>query len=277
MLIFSTRTATQWLTTTLLAILLLTTPLFADTIDNPGCSGPSALLNIIDRPSVADSPCVVPHKHLEVEMGYQYFSLINASGDAQGAPAAQLRIGLLNRTEFTVLLPTYTHFSHLPYSGINSTTVGLKHELGYSKQWIATVESLLTLPGGSSALGTPELGAAFNGIVSYAPVPFFSASLMLGATTTAIPHVFGGGRYTSVNPDLVLTYYVTQTLLSYVEFYGQSRTGIGIGSGSGVNADVGIVRLFTPDLTLDVAYFQRLNGALGNFERGVTMGLALMF
>lgn len=274
--IFSTRTATLWLITTLMCVFLIE-PLFADMIDNPGCSGPTALLSIINRPSVADSPCVVPNKHLEVEMGYQYLSLIDTFGDAQGGPTAQLRLGLLNRTEFTVLLPTYTRFSHLPYSGINSTTVGLKHELGNSKQWIASVESLLTVPGGSRALGTPELSAAFNGIVSYAPVSSFSASLMLGGTTIAIPHVFGGGRYTSINPDLVLTYYFTQTLLSYVEFYGQSRTGIGTGTGSGANVDVGVVRLFTPDFTLDVAYFQRLNGTLGGFERGVTLGFALMF
>src|SRR5579872_1260797 len=105
----------------------------------------------------------------------------------------------------------------MPYSGFSATTVGIKHEIGYTQDWAAAVESLLTLPNGSTAFGSDGAGVAFNGIASYTINPVFNVSFMLGWSTETLPSLNGGQRFASVNPDIVLTY----TLNPKVNLYGE--------------------------------------------------------
>lgn len=247
---------------------------FADTVNNP-CGGPSALLYIINRPTVADSACVVPYKNIVLETGYQYQQLTHFAGYQQNFPEAQFRLGLPANNEFTIVLPNHIHQSMTTGSGYTATTVGLKHEIGYTQTWLGAVEALVTLPDGSAAYGSKGTGATLNGIVDYTFNPAFSLSFMLGATSQTQSSLNGGQRFTSINPDLVLTYSAIDKVQLYGEVYGQSKTGPG--QGAGFNADGGIMYLLLTKLVLDVEYGQRLSGNLDGFNHYFGGGISVMF
>jgi hypothetical protein len=248
------------------------TDLYADTIANP-CGGPSALLALVDRPTVGDSACVIPFKQALVEMGYQYQQVIHPTGYQHNLPAATLRVGLPASNEIVLLLPNYNHQSVAPRSGVGATTLGVKHEIGYTEKWLGAVESLITLPSGSSAFGSQAAGIAVNGIVNYTFNSSWGLSCMLGVSTQTEPNANGGQRYTSVNPDLVLTYVFNPKVNFYGEFYGQSKTGPG--QNSGYNMDAGVLYLILPTLVVDLEAGQRLTGQLDGFNHYIGAGLSI--
>lgn len=246
---------------------------FADMIENP-CGGASALLNIIDRPTFADSACVVPFKKAVLEMGYQYQQL-SLSGHEQNLPEAELRLGLPANNEFVVLLPNYIWQSVPPHSGFTTSVLGIKHEIGYTKHWVAAIEGLFAIPGGSRAFGSKGWGAAFNGILSYTFNPQFNLSFMFGISTETSSRRAGGQRFTSINPNLVLTYSANSKLDFYGEIFGQSKTGPG--QGSGFNFDGGFIYLCLPNWAIDLEVGQRISGNLGGFDHYFGAGMSIMF
>lgn len=247
---------------------------FAETVDNP-CGGPSALLNIVDRPTVGDSACVVPFKEALLELGYQYQQLSHSAGYQQNFPEAGLRIGLPVNNELVLILPNYIHQSMAPHSGFGATTIGIKHEIGYTKTWLGAAEALFTLPSGSTAFGSQNMGTAVNGIINYTFNPMFSLSFMLGVTTQTESKLNGGERFTSINPDMVLTYVFTPKINFYGEVYGQSKTRLG--EGSGFNFDGGLLYLPLPYLEVDLEVGQRISGNLNGFNHYIGTGMSIAF
>jgi len=248
--------------------------IFADTTDDP-CGGPSALLNIVDRPTIGDSACVVPVKKAVLEFGYQYQKLSHAAGHQQNFPETEFRLGIPAHNELVILLPNYIHQSMIQRSGFSAATIGIKHEIGYTKNLVATVESLFTLPNGSAAFGNKGLGAALNGIASYTVNSVLNLTFMLGGSTETTSSADGGQRFTSINPDIVLTYSLNPKVDLYGETYGQSKTGPG--AGSGFNFDGGIIYLLYPALTVDLEFGQRISGDLGGFDHYIGTGMAIEF
>ena len=246
----------------------------AEIIPDP-CAGPSPLLNLIDRPTVGDSACVVPYKKAILEMGYQYQSLSHSAGNEQNFPEAELRIGLPLNNELVMILPSNIHQSMAPHSGFTATVVGIKHELGYNKSWLWTIEALLTQSNGSAAFGSKGNGAAFNGIVSYNINSSFNLTFMFGGTTQTQAIQSGGQRYNSINPDLILTYTATNKLQFFGEVYGQSKTGPG--EGSGFNFDGGLLYLLIPNFSVDLEVGQRISGNLFGFDHYIGTGVGILF
>src|SRR3990167_4084543 len=121
---------------------------------------------IADRPGQADSPCTVPNGQADIEGGYQY---LNQTGGVSGQnfPQPFFRIGLPLNNEFVAVLPNYNLQAIFPHSGWSAATVGIKHEIAYTNNWMATVEGLVTLPTGSAAFGSADTGGALNAIASY--------------------------------------------------------------------------------------------------------------
>ena len=266
--------------TALLATLIMSTQAVRadDAIQNP-CTGPSALLALLDRPTVSDSACVVQDGQAVLEAGYQHANLTGAGGGtADNFPEAELRFGLPGNDEF-VLLPPNDTLQQIPGSphlqGFSATTVGIKHELGYTKHWLGAVESLFTLPSGSPAFGSRGTGVAFDGIVDYAPSNDTGISLQLGVTSQTNPALAGGGRFTSVNPDITFTWLPLWNLQFYGEVHGQSRTGPGLGSG--FDADGGVQYLLTPSCEVDLEEGVRLSGNLGGFTHYFGAGMGFLF
>jgi hypothetical protein len=240
------------------------------------CGGPSALLAIMDRPTVSDSACVVPEKQVVLELGGQWTRFRDGSRGFN-LPEAEFRAGIPGNNELVFLPPNYLRQTGggMAASGPSATVVGLKHELGYTGKWLGAVESLVTLPSGSAAFGSQGVGAAFNGIVNYDPTESTSLSMMLGVATQTLPDLAGGGRYTSLNPDFVGTWQPTKTLQLYGEIYGQSSTGPG--QGAGWNGDGGVQYLLTESVEVDVEAGLRLAGNLGGLGRYVGVGLGFKY
>ncbi len=261
---------------------LLAMPAYAASPQNP-CTGPSALLALLDRPTIGDSSCVVPDGKTVLEAGIASGRLSGPTGGPfDNGPNAEFRWGLPAQTELVWLPPDFQYQQNdaapgrpaATEQGFGATTLGIKHELGYNAHWQWTVEGLATLPSGNPVYGSHGLGGAFNGIVSYGHGPF-GASLMLGVTSQTEPTTAGGERYQSLNPDFVVTWLSTPRLQFYAEAYGQTHTGYGRGWGS--DADGGVQYLVNRNLEVDLEEGVRLQGNLGGFASYTGAGLGVLF
>ncbi len=243
-------------------------------LKNP-CTGPYALINLTNRGSNADSPCVVPAGQLETELGYQYQSLRPGLGDLQSFPISALRFGLKSNNELLLFPPFQYQQSVFPYSGISTTGFGAKHFFGYNEKWVVAAEGQLLFPGGSAAFGSQGFEAVINAIANYSLSSTFTLSMMLGVSTATEPVFYGGGRFTSFNPDAELIYAPHPWLNFFAEVYGQTATGYGVGSG--FNFDAGVLYLPFPAVVLDMELGQQLSGALGNFGQFISGGISILF
>lgn len=248
------------------------------------CTGPSAFLAILDRPTVSDSACVVPSGKAVLEMGFQHSTLRGPDGGAaDNYPQAVLRAGLPGRSEFVLLAPNYTRQVTHPVSdsteekltGSSAVTLGIKHSVGYTSAWLGAVEALFTLPTGGSSFGSRGLGAAFNGIASYSLTEQTGLSLQLGVSSQTDPSASGGERFTSFISNLVATWQPTTRLQFYGEIFGQSSTGLG--KGAGYNADGGVQYLFAPSWEIDLEGGIRLTGDLGGYTHYFGAGMGFRF
>jgi hypothetical protein len=246
----------------------------AETAIPDPCAG--SLLAIIDRPTVADNPCVVPPSNIVIEGGVQR-STSRYGGWSVNFPEAIVRAGFGEQNELVIAVPNYYRQNGTsPYlAGVGAAIVGLKHELGYTEHWLGAVEALATLPSGSTAFGSQGLGGAVNGVVSNSVSENVGLSLMLGVSSQSLSAASGGSRYVSVNPDLVVTWSPKDGVQLFGEVYGQSRTGPG--EGSGWNADGGIQFLVSADFVVDVEVGTRLAGNLGGFSHYYGAGFGVRF
>lgn len=249
----------------------------------PPCSGPSRLLGVVDRPTAADSACVVPQGMADIEAGATVGNLYGAAGgEFQSFPNLALRWGLPGNSEVVWLPPSFQRqqvdagpgAAAGTTRGFGPTTIGVKHELSYTENWLWTAEALVTLPSGDSIYGSHGLGGAVNAILAYGNGPL-GVSLMVGATSQTEPAAAGGQRFHSFNPDLVMTWAAASSLQLYGEIYAQSHSGYL--QGWGTNADAGLQYLVTPDLVMDLEEGVRIRGNLGGFSNYTGFGFGLMF
>jgi hypothetical protein len=234
------------------------------------CDGLLALLN---RPTVADSPCVAPVNKLIGEFGYSYINFID-HGQGQRVPDLQLRLGLLGNTEVTVLPPSYVQQSHPYTSGWTATIAGVKHLLCSTKKSVLSVEALFTIPSGSRAFGSAGLGMTYNGIYEYNFTKKFSFTTMLGVSSLTAPPSDGGDRYTSFNPDVVFVYQPKSKYQFFLEVHGATKTFPD--QGPGANCNVGIQYLLNKKLEIDLTYGQRIFGRLGDFNNFISFGMGFI-
>lgn len=262
----------QW--NSLMSLLIfLAMPVFADAQPD-SCGGPTALLALIDRPTVGDSACVVPFGQAILELGLQYQSL-NPVGNQSNFPEAELRIGLPANSEFVIVMPNYNTQTVEPDAGFGASVVGVKHRVGLCSKVVTSVEGLFTLPSGSDAFGSQGLGVTFNGIIAYNFTEKLNMTFMFGASNLTQSVDQGGDRYISFNPDLVISWAPVDSISCYVEVYGQSKTSTF--EREGCNFDGGIVYLVSKNLSVDVEFGNRLSGNLGGFNHYVGAGLAVLF
>lgn len=254
----------------LLILTLLAGNTYAEVVNDPCTS----LLALVNRPSAADAACVIPYKHVEVEMGYQNQNQL-ASGRGYNIPQASFRLGLPGNNELFTLLPNYNHQTASPTAGFSAPVIGFKHEIGYTSDWLGAVDGRLTLPTGSSAYGSDGLGAVINGIVTYSINTALSITFMLGVASQPQSYTSGGQRINSVNPDLLLSWQFDDTKSAYGEVFGQSKTGPG--QGAGFNADAGMLYLLKKNLELDISVGQRISGQLSSYSNYIGAGFSVLF
>jgi hypothetical protein len=249
-----------------LPLFLVLLPLLSFAEEDPCAS----LLAVLNRPTVADSVCSVKSGKIIVEGGFQYQATYPDSGYQSNFPAMDLRIGLPDLNEVSVLLPYY-----IWKTGYTATVLQFKHQFSPNGPWVYAAEGFLTLPTGSKENGSEGFGYTLNGIVEYNFTETLSLSFQYGLSSLTASSNAGGGRYFSVNPDLVFAWQPLDPLQFYVEVYGQSKTGPE--ESGGFNADAGIQYLISEALEIDLEYGQRLSGELGGFARYVGAGLGVRF
>lgn len=255
---------------TILYFLLIVTPFSYST--PPVCQGFLALIN---RPTIAESACTVPDKHLVTELGYQYETL-PLKNNLQNYPEAQLRLGLPANNEISVYLPNYVDQSPLSRKGLSPTIASFKHMINYGKNWAFSLSGLISPPSGSGVYGNQGWDGTINGVVSYNLTKNLSFTALLGISSlTLSKFAVGKKRYTSINPDGYLTLSLLDNLQLFGEVYGQSKTSPT--TGSGFDYGIGLIYLLMPNLTLDIEMAERIHGLLGGYKRYVGAGLAIKF
>lgn len=240
---------------------------------NDPCKGTNELLLIVNRPTAGISTCVVPEKKALGEFGYQYLSLIGG-GDQQNFPQPNIRLGVYKDTELFFQLPNYVHQNVIPFTGYQSSAIGMKYRLGYTSKWVTSIVGAFSPPSGSTGFGNEYASGFFNGIISYNLTSSIGAVGILGVSSVSAPAFFGGQRTTSVNPDVVMSF-TKDNYSIYGEIYGQSKTGFL--QDSGFNLDLGILYLFKKNIEVDISVGQRLYGLLGNFNRYIEAGFTIEF
>jgi opacity protein-like surface antigen len=255
---------------TLFSLMLPTLCLGEPPINDP-CDN---FLSVLNRPTVADSVCVVKPGKVIIELGTQYQDLYPGNNHGINFPDSQFRFGLPGSNEFTLLPPNYIRYNG-EISGYTATVLGLKHQFPNENNLNYTVEGIFTLPTGDRNFGSDGLGVALNGIVNYGFTAAFSVAMMVGITSETTSSNAGGDRFTSFNPDLVFSWQVNDNLQIYAETYGETKTAPH--AGSGFNADAGIQYLPSPNIELDIEYGQRLSGELGGFAHYLGAGGGIRF
>lgn len=236
--------------------------------NNDPCGGEYALINLVNRPTVADSTCVVPPYHIVIEDGYQSVSLKN-EGHGFNLPELEIRFGLLGESEIVIAPPNYIQ---QPNGGLGFTMLGIKHRFGYSKNWVLSGETLLTLPSGSDVNGNGGTGITLNALFSYNLTNTIFFQTVFGISSQTLSKSSGSARYNSFNPDLILGWQPVKRLLFYGEVYGQTNTSPS--EGPGYNADTGFLYLLTKNVEIDFSVGTSLSGNLGSFKNYLGIGSA---
>ena len=82
------------------------------------------------RPSISDSPTIVPVRSFQIESGLTYFSHGGGDPDRSDYGEALLRYGLVPRAELRVVLPNYNLQAGSAPDGFDNTFLGFSYYLG---------------------------------------------------------------------------------------------------------------------------------------------------
>ncbi|HHW3675457.1 TPA: transporter [Legionella pneumophila] len=231
------------------------------------------MLSFLERGGIATNPCVVPPRSVLISSGYQYQQLIG-EGVQHNFPAAAIQLGLPGYFEVDLLLPNYINQTVDPRIGFSQTQLIVNHVLWFNNKWIITASGTFVFPSGSASFGSPNPGGGVIGILSYNFNSQLNLTGNLGITSQSEPSYDGGQSYTSVNPDLILSWTKNKISL-FAEIYGQSKTAPD--EGSGFSTDAGVLYQVKKNIAIDFEVDQRITGLLNGVERYYGGGITIQF
>lgn len=237
------------------------------------CGEPTDMLSFLERDGIATNPCVVPPRSVLITSGYQYQQLIG-EGVQHNFPAAAIQLGLPGYFEVDLLLPNYINQTVDPRIGFSQTQLIVNHVLWFNNKWVITASGTFVFPSGSASFGSPNPGGGVIGILSYNFNSQLNLTSNLGITTQSEPSYDGGQSYTSVNPDLILSWTKNKISL-FAEIYGQSKTAPD--EGSGFSTDAGVLYQVKKNIVIDFEVDQRITGLLNGVERYYGGGITIQF
>ncbi len=232
------------------------------------------IMDLADRPSVIDSACATPYRHVLIESNFIVQQLNAHAGTQYNLPNTEVRIGLPSNTEFMVLMPNYIQQTTAPKSGSTGVFAGVKHSINYSEQWLFAIIGNINIPSGSYDYGNLGWGGLVNGITTYNINSKWSLSGMLGISELSDSQSLHGRYFTSINPDISLSYAPADWTSIYAEVYGQSK--IDSVQGAGFNFDAGILFRVRKNAIIDLSAGQQLHGYLGGFTHYINAGISIM-
>ena len=217
--------------------------------------------------------CTTPDGKAIFESGAEYLEL-TGGGHGYLYPQSKFRFGLPWDNEILIIFPNNNTNSVTQTQGASATELAFKHSFGYTEHWISAVRAIYIPPSGNPTYGTAKAGYTINGILSYR-YKQFNASAMLSGARLSTSVSDGSKYYNTFDPDFTVGWQVTKWLQPYAEFYGQTHTAPGVGSG--FNLDTGLLFLFNKNFEADVEFGHRLSGHLGNFNNYYGAGFSFMF
>lgn len=236
------------------------------------CGEPTDMLSFLERGGIATNPCVVPPRSVLISSGYQYQQLIG-EGIQHNFPAAAIQLGLPGYFEVDLLLPNYINQTVDPRIGFSQTQLIVNHVLWFNNKWVITASGTFVFPSGSASFGSPNPGGGVIGILSYNFNSQLNLTGNLGITSQSEPIYDGGQSYTSVNPDLILSWTKNKISL-FAEIYGQSKTAPD--EGSGFSTDAGVLYQVKKNIVIDFEVDQRITGLLNGVERYYGGGITIL-
>lgn len=247
------------------------------------CAGPTAMLAMLDRPTIGDSVCSVKKNKVVTELGYTYQVTTGTDfNNLENVPWPEIRYGAGANVELKLFPPNYvmqiTHragTSHL-VDGYSDAGVGVKYEFGYGAKWGVAADTAVTFASGSKDFTANGTGAIVNGIFAYNVNDDIGLGLQIGLFRLFSP--VDAQQQTTLNPILVVTDElngITSKLQLYAECYNTIDLTYGTGIVSYV--DAGVQYLLVQSVELDVEAGHNLTDLPNNNTTYVGFGTGLEF
>jgi hypothetical protein len=169
-----------------------------------------------NRPSFTFSSIVIPKGSLQVESGVQN-AWVNGGQDILDIPETQVRLGLLEKTEFQMFVPNYLLFYSRDQTNGGATHLG---EVGFKQQLprIKSIQSSLT-----ASMNIPTGRNYFSG-TGVQPVFRLPASVQIGKhyQLCAMPSflLFDAGRIPSYQQTAMLCRSIGRKTVVFAEYAG---------------------------------------------------------
>lgn len=250
---------------------------------NDPCAGPSALLALLDRPTIADSACSVKPYKTVLETGYDN-QIIHAPNGQRlvDYPQAEWRYGLPGGWEAKLFWPNYNRLSPHPgpsetFTGLSDAGIGLKKEFGYFGNWVFAADTRIDFPTGASAFTNGGTQITLNGIASYNVTPQFGLAAQFGVARLSERGPNGRTEYYyALEPIVVASYAFFDRLQLYGEVYGTTNAGPNT-TGGAYWFDGGLQYLITPRLEVDIEEGAALSGPQGASAHYFGFGVGVEF
>lgn len=169
-----------------------------------------------NRPSFTFSSIVVPKGSIQIENGGQFISLDSRKGILD-IPETQIRLGLLEKTEFQMFVPNYLLF-HRPGQTNDGVTdlqeVGIKQQLPLIKGIQSSFIGSMNLPTGRRFISGPGVQPVFR----------LPTSMPLGKThqLCVMPSfaLFDSGRHAAYQQTVMYNHTIGKKGIVFIEYAG---------------------------------------------------------
>ncbi len=247
------------------------------------CAGPTALLSVLDRPTISDSVCSAKKNKVIAELGYVYqIETGNDFNTLQTLPQPEIRYGTGNNVELKLFPPdyilqtTHTAGNTSRIDGAGDAGVGVKYEFGYGEKWGFAADTAVTFASGRKDFSANATGAIVNGIFAYNVNEDIGVGLQIG-----LFHLFspvGSTQETSVNPILVVTDQLNE-ITDRLQLYAECYNAIDLMHGTGITSfiDAGVQYLLSQNIEIDLEAGHNLTNLPYNNTTYVGFGTGLEF
>ncbi len=233
------------------------------TVDDPStsvdsCAGPSALLSVLDRPTISDSVCSVKKNKVLTELGYDYQIETGKSfSTLQTLPQPEIRYGTGHNVELKLFPPNYilqimqTAGTTGGKEGAGDTGVGIKYEFEYGEKWGMATDTAVTFASGSKDFSAGGTGVIVNGIFAYNVTEDIGVGVQIGLFHLFTP--VDSTQETSLNPILVVTDQLNE-ITDKLQLYAECYNTIDIMHGKGIVSfvDAGVQYLLYQNIEIDL-------------------------
>jgi opacity protein-like surface antigen len=251
---------------------------------SPSPAAPSdpcgSIASLVDRPTVATSPCTVRPRQALLENGWANTVTTGpGGGNTATYPQSFVRVGTFDpHLEFTFGPPSFSRSSvgGSSIGGWGDINLGAKYELGYTPKVVWGVGTSVSLPTGSRAFtaGNAQYTGDFNW--SYAMNPTWSLAGTVSVNALSAYNAAGIAQsYFACIPSIVLTASLPQSSSFFAEYTYYSRAAPNAGAKSLI--DFGVTHDLGSNVQLDAEYGDSPTQLDGQTQHYVGAGVSFLF